>query len=141
MERFLNSTGKRVRLLRDDLDLTQNQLLEALGTLGIHISRGRLSQIENSDAPPSGEILRALAAALGTSADYLLLLTDDAVPPFDASTLAEEGEPYHVDDSLVRSLLEAVGRLSRSDQAMLLGIAERLASASQPRIIGGEADE
>lgn len=137
--RILNTTGKRIAFHRDELGFSQEGLAAELRRRGIDIKRSQVSRIENQDHPPSGEILSALAHILGLTTDYLLVLSDTPLPPEGAPhAFKDEGVPYEVEDSLVRSLVDAVGRLSRSDQAMLLGIAERLASASQPRIIGGE---
>lgn len=130
--------GQRIVKLRGDYGWTQSDLIRRVRDVGDNVARSTISRIENNERNPSPELLATLARVLGTSTDYLLLLTDNPLPPNDAKVINEIEYPYEVEDSLVRSLLDAVGRLSRSDQAMLLGIAERLAIASQPRIIGGE---
>lgn len=134
----LNTTGKRIKRLRLDYSWNQVDLALRLQELGFEVGDSHISRIEKSTRNPSPELLSGLAKALGTTTDYLLLLTDNPLPSDDHLSISEEDVPYGVEDPLVRSLLDAVGRLSRSDQAMLLGIAERLATASQPRIIGGE---
>ena len=135
------SLGERIVKLRGDYCWTQSDLIRRVRELGDHVARSTISRIENNERNPSPELLATLARALGTSTDYLLMLTDNPVPPNDMVLIEEQSLPYDAGDGLMRYLLEAISRLSRSDQAMLLGIAERLASASQPRIIGGEADE
>lgn len=132
MDRFLNTPGKRIRVLREDLGMSQAELVEQLAARGVAIGRSNLSRIENADQPPSGELIAALAGVLGTSADYLLLLSDDALPERDVS---EEDEA--AGDPMLRLLMQTVAKLARSDQAMLLSLAEKLAAANQPRVIGG----
>lgn len=79
MKRFLGeTTGERVRLLRNDLGLTQTQVREmAQQRLGTRIAGGYISEIENGRKQPGAAILAALAQVLQTSTDYLLCLTDD----------------------------------------------------------------
>lgn len=78
---MLNTTGKRIRLLRGDLDLTQEELTRQVKKLGVDVGRSYISILENSDAIPSGEIIQGLARVLHTTTDYLLLLTDDPLIP------------------------------------------------------------
>lgn len=88
--RFNNTLGKRTRLLRMDLNLKQGELAERIG-----IRHSYMSGIENDKANPTGEVLAKLADALGTSTDYLLLLTDDATRSQDNAAptfLSEEAE-------------------------------------------------
>ena len=65
--------GARVRLRRDALDLTQEQLRARLEFDQVYISRTRFSRIENGDDLPDAAELIALRAALGVSFDWLLL--------------------------------------------------------------------
>ena len=77
----LNTTGKRLRVLRRDLELTQTELARQLGKAGVKINPSYISLLEGSDRPPSGEVLAGLAKVLHTTTDYLLLLTDDPLIP------------------------------------------------------------
>ena len=140
-DQYLPTLGQRVAKLRDDFGWNKRELADALRANGTPVHNSTVSRIESNDRHPSGDVLAALAKVLGTTTDYLLAVTDDPLPKEDEYFVNETGVGYDTSSTLVRSLLETVSRLSRSDQAMLLGIAERLASASQPRIIGGEADE
>lgn len=78
---LLNTTGKRIRVLRGDLDLTQEELTRQVEKLGIRIGRSYISLLERSTNIPSGEVLAGLARVLHTTTDYLLLLTDDPLIP------------------------------------------------------------
>lgn len=77
----LNTTGKRIRVLRGDLDLTQGALTREMSKLGVDINQSYISSLETTTKIPSGEVLRGLAQALNTTTDYLLLLTDDPLVP------------------------------------------------------------
>lgn len=101
---ILNTTGKRVRLLRGDLDLTQEELTRQMEKLGVKIGRSYISLLERSDSLPSGEVLAAMARVLHTTTDYLLLLTDDPLIP---------GEPEEDEDDL---------DLSDDERALIVGL-------------------
>ena len=74
---FFKTTGKRIRVLRQDLGLKQSELQRQLAARGVVISASMVSQLENDYREPSADVLRALAQVLATTTDYLLLLSDD----------------------------------------------------------------
>jgi transcriptional regulator with XRE-family HTH domain len=78
---LLNTTGKRIKLLRHDLDLTQEEIRRRLHLNGVDIHQSYISSLERSNSLPSGEVLAGLARVLHTTTDYLLLLTDDPLIP------------------------------------------------------------
>lgn len=59
--------GQRVRLLREERDLSQADLGQAL-----HMTQRKVSYLENDRYEPSLEDLKALCAFFRVSADYLL---------------------------------------------------------------------
>jgi transcriptional regulator with XRE-family HTH domain len=61
------TAGDRIRAIREELRLTQDQLAESTG-----ISKGFLSDVENNKRNVSSEYLLKIANALGASVDYLL---------------------------------------------------------------------
>src|ERR1700682_2059493 len=61
------SVGDRVKEIREERKWTQDQLAEKSG-----VSKGFLSDIENSKRNPSSEYVLKIANALGASIDYLL---------------------------------------------------------------------
>ncbi|MDP9052152.1 MAG: helix-turn-helix domain-containing protein [Acidobacteriota bacterium] len=61
------TVGDRIREIREAKRLTQDQLAERTG-----ISKGFLSDVENSKRNVSSEYLLRIANALGASIDYLL---------------------------------------------------------------------
>lgn len=67
--------GERLKELRQNLRLTQDDIADAVDT-----TRKTVSSWEKG-AIPNGESLAKLAKTLNTSADFLLGLTDDPRPP------------------------------------------------------------
>lgn len=67
----------RIRDLREDRDLSQCVVAEAIG-----ISQRKYSYHETGKQPWTEELLVRLAEYYGTSVDYLLMRTDDPRPPY-----------------------------------------------------------
>jgi transcriptional regulator with XRE-family HTH domain len=65
--------GARVRLRREELELTQEQLRARMELEQAFISRTQYSRIENGDALPNAAELIALRAILDMPFDWLLL--------------------------------------------------------------------
>lgn len=59
--------GEKIRLLREEKELNQTQLGQA-----IHMTQRKVSYLENDRYEPSLADLKALCAFFGVSADYLL---------------------------------------------------------------------
>lgn len=119
-KQFFDTVGKRIRLLRQDLDLNQAALVSELKKQGIEIGSSYISELERTDKVPSGTVLAGLARVLGTTTDYLLLLTDDPNPP-------HEQEEQQIEDALARELLAVYITLAADKKAMLLYLAKALA--------------
>ena len=62
----------RIRAMREDRDLKQKEIAEAIG-----ITQRKYSYLETGVQQWTDELLVRLAAYYGTSVDYLLGLTDD----------------------------------------------------------------
>ena len=77
---LLASLGKRLRLLREDRELTQTGIAAMLSSYGVDITPSHLSLVEKNKRNPSVELLVGLAKLLETSTDYLLMMTDDPSP-------------------------------------------------------------
>lgn len=119
-KQFLDTVGKRIRILRQDLGLNQAELVHELEKRSIEVGRSYISELERTDKVPSGTVLAGLARVLGTTTDYLLLLTDDPNPP-------HEQEEQQVEDALARELLAVYTTLAADKKAMLLYLAKALA--------------
>ena len=62
----------RMRDLREDHDLTQQKVADALG-----ITQRKYSYVETGTQPLTDELLVRLARFYGVSTDYILCLTDE----------------------------------------------------------------
>ncbi len=67
--------GERIRILRKNNDITQEQLAELMG-----VARPTISSWENNENKPTTENLFMLVSILKTSAAYLMGKTDDPTP-------------------------------------------------------------
>lgn len=65
----------RVRDLREDHDLTQQKVADALG-----ITQRKYSYVETGTQPLTDELLVKLSRFYGVSTDYILCLTDRPDP-------------------------------------------------------------
>ena len=71
----MSAAYRRIRDLREDRDLTQRQVGEAIG-----VPQRTYAYYESGQRMPTPQVLCALARFHGTSVDYLLELTDDPAP-------------------------------------------------------------
>lgn len=75
--------GDRMRKIREELNLTQEELAEKIGVAVLQINR-----YEKGKTQPSGEIVKEIALALHVSSDYLLGISSDPTPSEMASSLS-----------------------------------------------------
>ena len=68
----VGATRNRMRDLREDHDLTQQKVADALG-----ITQRKYSYVETGTQPLTDELLVSLARYYGVSTDYILCLTDE----------------------------------------------------------------
>lgn len=138
---LFGSTGRRLKIMRSDLGLNIVDVARLVGDTGVKLSASALSRFERDEVSPPGDVLAGLARVLGTSADYLVLLTDDPLPRAEAgdarmlSLLEEVAVAYEVDRDVDR-LLRLWGQLEAEDRRLLLQFVERL-YAARPRVVGG----
>lgn len=137
---FFDTTGKRVRILREDKGLSQVQLAAEMERFGVSINNSFISRIEKSSANPSMEVLVALAKALGTTTDYLLLLSDNPFPDEQEASLS-----YQIDSEdfrrVIDELVDLVLSMPVDEARFVLDIVRRIKRGSggaPPRIIGSE---
>lgn len=67
-----NLSGPRVRALREDLQLSQEELIAQLQLLGMDAERGVIKRIENGDRAVSDLELQILARFFNVSYQYLI---------------------------------------------------------------------
>jgi transcriptional regulator with XRE-family HTH domain len=65
--------GARVRVRREELELTQEQLRARMELAQVFVSRTQYSRIENGEALPDAAELIALRVTLNVTFDWLLL--------------------------------------------------------------------
>lgn len=140
---LFNSTGKRIKILRSDLNMNQAELADAVSALGVHLAQTTLSRFEQDKTAPPADVLAGLARALDTSADYLALLTDDPLPRAEVNDqrilmLQEAASTAYEVDRDVERLLQMWAELDAEKRAFVLEIAARLQRWNMPRVIGGE---
>jgi transcriptional regulator with XRE-family HTH domain len=132
MRDILDTTGKRIRLLRQDRYLKQASVVRDLSKMGVEVSQTYISKLENNDVTPNGRIIAGLAKILGTTADYLLLLTDDPDPHgAEENTVDEEeeeelGQPARKLDPKLEGFVDRYERLDSIDQQRILRIMDEL---------------
>lgn len=144
----LDTVGKRIRVLRQDLDLSQVQLANELRKLGIDITNGYISELESRDKVPSGKVITGLARVLGTTTDYLLMLTEDNELPddepfgavMDGNRIVYE-VPSDATRQLAQRLLTVFSELTDAERAYVVSIADQLRTLNHPRIIGDDTTE
>ncbi|RIK36968.1 MAG: hypothetical protein DCC55_25745 [Chloroflexi bacterium] len=129
MRDFFGTTGKRIRIMREDLGLNQLDLLRALHQRGVQIGQATLSRIENDQTSPTAEIIAGLAQILGTTADYLVMLSD--VPGEEESDEAADVPlPQEFEE-----LFQIYEQLGEDDKKNLLNVIGSLRQIYVPRII------
>ena len=101
-KRMIVTIGDRVRALRKEQKMTQADLAAKVSLTYIQIGR-----YEQQKSQPSGDVVRRLADALGTTADYLM--------NGDSQTVAAT----RVTDRELLDLFAAVEELDQQDQTMI----------------------
>lgn len=126
MSQKQESTANRVRLLRGYLHLSQEALGQRVG-----VAKSTISGIERGAQGISG-ITGELARALGTTTDYLLLLTDNPLPPPNDEDEAQLVPPLRA------AILDELEHLDEIDQQVLYQMAMTLRLAREmrnPRVV------
>jgi len=114
--------GRRVRILREDMRLSQPELVKLVTDQKIELTQSYLSKLENAKQEdgskvPNGEVVGALAKALQTSADFLMSLTDD---PDVAVPGGKEEVGLHPETSEVVELMDKLSPASRQEIAAMV---------------------
>jgi transcriptional regulator with XRE-family HTH domain len=120
--------GERIRVLREQKQLSQGDIEERTGLLRCYISR-----VENGHTIPSLETLERFAGALDVPL-YKLFYFDEE-PPQDRQSsrltlerLAQEGGKSGADAKFLLRLRELQEHLSNNDCDVLLTLAKKLAA-------------
>lgn len=92
--------GEKLRVLRTEQKLTQQQLAERIG-----VAKSVVSYYESGDRYPSYDVLIRIAGVFRTTTDYLLNISASTV--VDVSDLTEE------DVAVVRTVADALKRKNK----------------------------
>lgn len=143
---FLNTSGKRIRILRDDFGYSQPELVEILQKRGVPVSQSSLSRYERDESDVGGKVVAGIAKLFGVTTDYLLLLTDIPSPKDEEREVDETEQVLNCSElepetfNLIQRFIAVFTDLTPRDQALLLNMAETMRQADTPRIIGEEHD-
>lgn len=138
MHALWSTTGKRIRLLRGDYDISQTDLAVAASSNGVYVSQSALSRYEADVTIAPSNAMAAIARALNTTTDYLLMLSDDPNPPNSDDpppTLAERRVEYTTEEQEILDLWRSLDNEQRDYLRQTMRLVQRW---STPIIIGGE---
>lgn len=106
----MKTLGKRIINMREIYDMKQKDLAEK-----IDVTKATMSKYENDKCFPNAEALRKLALALGTSADYLVGMTEDARPCRTNKQKVREHKGFSM-----RALTQTVSKLSKANKIRVM---------------------
>ena len=84
----MNKMGSRIKLLRQQLNMSQDELAKSLG-----VTKQAISNIENSKSAPSVNVLSKLALDYNVNLNYLII---------------GKGSVYSLDDSSTTSIKKSI---------------------------------
>ena len=128
-----NTFGKRVRLLREDMGLTQGDVVNQLATKGIKMRQSYLSELERTDKTPPGEMVAGLAKVFNTTTDYLLLLNDDPSPPTPVQRQILDLARTEKERELLEELVDLIRDIPEGQQMLALEAVQIIRRASRSR--------
>ena len=135
---MFGSTGKRIKALRTSRDINQKDMMPALKRQGVEVGQSFISQIESDRKQPPLELLVALARVLGTTTDYLLMVTDDPTPAASTETQIVIDIPNRTERALIEDWIELMQDIEPDRRDSVLRSVRLLLSPpkpQQPRII------
>jgi len=124
--------GERLRLLREQQNLSQGDIEKRTGLLRCYLSR-----VENGHTVPAVETLEKLARALEMPL-YQLLYDGDQPPRIEAPIRGGESRAsgwgtFGKDLRFMRKLRYLLGKMQPKDRELLLFTARQMASRKKPR--------
>lgn len=121
METSSSTFGKNMQRRREDMLLTQPDLLERLKEYGVDVKQATLSHYETGRRFPDPPVMAAIARSLDVSVDYLLGLTENESP---VAELLEELEKATGEGKINRIMR----KLPKEKQSQIMSFAEFLLS-------------
>ena len=128
-----NTFGKRVRLLREDMGLTQGDVVNQLATQGIKMRQSYLSELERTNKTPPGDMVAGLAKVFNTTTDYLLLLNDDPSPPTPVQRQILDLARTEKERELLEELVDLIRDIPEGQQMLALEAVQIIRRASRSR--------
>jgi transcriptional regulator with XRE-family HTH domain len=128
-----NTFGKRVRILREDMGLSQSDLAERVEASGVHLRQTYLSELERTGKTPTGEIVAGIAKALNTTTDYLLLMNDDPAPQRSVEEQLLAQARTEKERELFEELIELIKGMPPEQQQLALDAVELIRRAGRSR--------
>ena len=128
-----NTFGKRVRILREDMGLTQEDVINRLASQGIKMRQSYLSELERTDKTPTGDMVAGLAKVFNTTTDYLLLLNDDPSPPTPVQQQMLDLARNEKERELLEELVDLIRDIPESQQRLALEAVQIIRRASRSR--------
>ncbi len=104
-----NITGARIKEKREEVGISQKELAEKVG-----VSPSAINQYEAGSKTPSTDILKEIALALSTEADYLLGIKEDADQI--AVAFRDIGKLSEKDRTIVFEHIKMLKRLSKGQK-------------------------
>lgn len=134
--------GGRLKILRQDAELTQEELIARLAKRGINIGRSYISELERApdNRMPNGDVLAGLVAVLGCNPAYLLMLSDNPEPPTENGPTyysAEADEIANMVDELLPDTRQYVLYMVRAMSAYMAGQASNAGPVESDAIAPG----
>ena len=128
-----NTFGKRVRILREDLGLTQGHVINRLAEYGVKMRQSYLSLLERTDKTPPGDMVAGLAKVFNTTADYLLLLNDDPSPPTPVQKQMLDLARNEKEREMLEELVDLIRDIPEDQQRLALEAVQIIRRASRSR--------
>lgn len=130
----LDTPGKRIRRLYQDLELNQTELAHRLRGVGVSITNAYISELVNTDKYPSPKVAKGFATVLGSSLDYIYCFSEIAHPPsveHESGAVLREGQLLYeaADPSerlLTSKMLKTWDKLTDAERTVVIDLADAL---------------
>jgi len=109
-----NNVGERIKSLRSQAGLTQNDLAAKVGLTYVQIGR-----YEKRGAVPSSDVLAKLANALNTTTDFLM------------HGSADDKASSQINDNELLSLFRSVEKMNNEDKSVIKTVIDALVTKRQ----------
>jgi transcriptional regulator with XRE-family HTH domain len=124
----MDTFGKRLRLLRQDRNMSQIELREKMeNECGVSIGGAYVSELERGKGVPTLPVAAAMAKVLDVSLDYFGLLTDDPSVSYRHAPVVNYLSPE------ADEMAQLVDSMHPSQREVLLTVAKNMIVSPKPR--------